>query len=501
MRFRSCLPQTPVNPFGAPRSRALRVLRSCALAAAISVPLAGASELPELPDLGDVSRGVLSVAQERQIGIEVMREVRNDRSFLDDAELNAYLANLGYRLASNSPDARIAFEFFVMDDRLINAFALPGGFIGVHTGLMATAQTESELAAVIAHEIAHVTQGHIARLVANQQQAQVGSIVAMALALLAARSNPQLAQGAIIGAQAAVVQSQLNFTRDMERDADRVGLSILERSGFDVRGMSSFFERLQRATRSFETSAPAYLRTHPVTTERIADALNRIDTLPYRQVRDDPEFQFVRTRLLAMQGTPREAVQTFDNGLRQGAYINEAAQRFGLVHALMRTRDYARAQKELRALRPIAPRLPMIDALEGDLLVVAGNLKGAAAFYQAALIEHPRYRALVYDYADLLIRTGQPREALRIASDALQYYPSDHRLFFIQARAHAELGQVLSQGRVQAEANVLLGNRALAIEQLQNALRAGDGDFFELSSAESRLRELRAQQPPRKGRG
>ncbi len=479
-----------------------RVLRACALAAALSVQLAGAGELP---DLGDVSRGVLSTAQERQIGIAVMREVRNDRSFLDDAELNAYLSNLGYRLASNSPDARIPFEFFVMDDRMVNAFALPGGFIGVHTGLMATAQSESELAAVIAHEIAHVTQGHIARLVANQQQAQLGSLVAMALALLAARSSPQLAQGAIVGAQAAVVQSQLNFTRDMERDADRVGLSILERSGFDVRGMSSFFERLQRSTRSLETSAPAYLRTHPMTTERIADALNRIDTLPYRQVRDDPEFQFVRARLIAAQGGAREAVQSFEAGLRQGAYANEAAHRFGLVHALLRNRDPARARKELAALRAIAPRLAIIDALEGDVLVAAGDLKAAAAFYPAALREQPRYRALVYDYAELLLRTGQPSAALKVAADALQFYPSDHRLYFLQARAHADLGKMLAQGRAQAEANVLLGNRALAIEQLQNALRAGDGDFFELSAAESRLRQLRAQQPAqqpgRKGNG
>lgn len=494
MPLRACLPRFLANP---PTPRFGRALRACVLAAAVSMPLAGASDLP---DLGDVSRGVLSTVQERQLGVEVMREVRNDRSFFDDAELNAYLANLGFRLAANSPDARIAFEFFVMNDPSINAFALPGGFIGVHTGLMASAQTESELAAVIAHEIAHVTQGHIARLVANQQQAQVGSLVAMALALLAARSNPQLAQGAILGAQAAVVQSQLNFTRDMERDADRVGLSILERSGFDVRGMSSFFERLQRATRSFETSAPAYLRTHPMTTERIADALNRIDSLPYRQVPDDPEFQFVRTRLLAMQGTPRDAVQTFEAGLKQGAFINEAAQRFGLVHALARNRELPRALKELRALRAVAPRLPMIDALEGDLLVASGNLKGAAALYQAALREHPRYRALVYDHADVLIRLGRPAEALKLASDSLQFFPSDHRLFFIQARAYSELGRALSQGRAQAEANVLLGNRALAIEQLQNALKAGDGDFFELSAAESRLRELRTQQLQRKGR-
>jgi len=297
------------------------------------------------------------------------------------------------------------------------------------------------------------------------------------------------------------VQSQLNFTREMERDADRVGLSILERSGFDVRGMSSFFERLQRATRSFETSAPAYLRTHPMTTERIADALNRIDALPYRQVPDAPEFQFIRTRLLAMQGAPRDAVASFDAGLKQRAYISEAAQRFGLVHALMRNREYARAQQELRALRTIAPRLPMIDALEGDLLVATGNLKGAAALYQAARLEHPRYLALVYDHADVLIRLGRPAEALRLATDSLRDFPTDHRLFFLQARAYSELGRVLAQGRAQAEANVLLGNRALAIEQLQNALKVGDGDFFELSAAESRLRELRAQQLAGKSKG
>lgn len=467
-----------------------RGLRACLLAVALAVPLTGASDLP---DLGDVSRSVLSSVQERRLGEEVMREVRRDRAFLDEAELNAYLANLGYRLAANSPDSRIAFDFFVMNDPLVNAFALPGGFIGVHTGLIATAQTESELAAVIAHEIAHVTQGHIARLINNQQQAQITSLVAMAVALLAARSSPELAQGAIVGAQAAVVQSQLNFTREMERDADRVGLSILERSGFDVRGMSSFFERLQRATRTVDSSAPAYLRTHPMTTERIADALNRIDDLPYRQVRDDPEFQFIRARLIAAQDSPREAVERFDRGLKAGAFANEAAQRYGLVQALIRARDYKRARQEFVLLRKLAPKIALVDALEGDLLVSAGDLKAAAVFFPTALAAFPRYRALVYDYADVLIKLDRPAEALRLATDQLQFFPSDHRLYFIQARAYSALGRTLPQGRAQAEANVLLGNLALAVEQLQNALKAADGDFFELSSAEARLRELRAR--------
>ena len=472
-----------------------RAGRALTLAAALAVPLAGASDLP---DLGDASRTVLSAAQERRIGEEVMRQVRLDRTFLDDAELANYLDTIGYRLAANSPDNRIAFEFFMVDEPTVNAFALPGGFIGVHTGLIATAQTESELAAVLAHEIAHVTQGHIARLVAGQQQVQIGSMIAMALALLAARSNPQLAQGAIVGAQAAVVQSQLNFTRDMERDADRVGLQILERSGFDVRGMAAFFERLQRSTRVIDSTAPAYLRTHPMTTERIADTLNRIDGIPYRQVRDDPEFQFVRARLRAAQGAPRDAVATFDAGLKQRAFASEAAQRYGLVYALLRNREFGRALQELRALRAVAPRLALIESLEGDVLVSAGNLKAAAAFYPGALAAFPRYRPLVYDYGDVLIRIGRAPEALALATEQLQFFPSDHRLYFMQARAHAALGRVLAQGRAQAEANVRLGNLALAIEQLQIGLKAADGDFFELSSAEARLRELRAQQAAQK---
>jgi len=489
-RFRfASLPHSPRPSFGAG-------LRALALAIALAMPLAGASDLP---DLGDASRGVFSTAQERRIGEEVMREVRANRAFMDDAELNAYLDNLGYRLLSGSPDSRIAFQFFVMQDPSVNAFALPGGFVGVHTGLMATAQTESELAAVIAHEIAHVTQGHIARLVSSQQQAQVGSLIAMALALLAARSNPQLAQGAIVGAQAAAVQSQLNFTRDMEREADRVGLGILERGGFDVRGMASFFERLQRSTRALDSTAPAYLRTHPMTTERIADAQNRIEALPYRQVRDDPEFQFVRARLRAGQGPARDSVQSFDNELKQRAFANEAAHRYGLVFALMRNRELGRAQQEMKALRAIAPKLALIDSLEGDLLVATGNLQAAAAFYPTALVNHPRYRALVYDYADVLIRIGRPEQALMLLSDNLQFFPSDHRLYFLQARAYSVLGRGLSQGRAQAEANLLLGNMRLAIDQLQTGLKAADGDFFEMSAAEARLRELRSLQAAQPG--
>lgn len=465
-------------------------LRALLVMTALAMPLAGASELP---DLGDASRAVLSAPQERQLGVAVMREVRADRAYADDAESNAYLDTLGYRLASSSPDARIGFEFFLMQDPTINAFALPGGFIGVHSGLIIAAQTESELASVLAHEIAHVTQGHIARLVAGQQQAQLGSLVAMGIALLAARSNPQAAPGLLVGAQAAAIQAQLNFTRDMERDADRVGLTILERAGFDTRAMASFFERLQRSTRVADSTLPAYLRTHPVTTERIADALNRVEGQPYRQVREDPDFQMLRARLRALDGSPVEAVRFFDAGLRQRTYASEAAQRYGLVLALARNREFARARRELVSLQAIAPGRAMVAALEGDVLVAAGELDAALAYYPRALAEHPRYRPLVYDHAELLLRARQPDGVLALTREQLQLHPNDYRLHALQARAHGLSGRVLAQNRAQAEASLLLGNLPRAVEQLQAGLKAGDGDFFELSAAEARLRELRAR--------
>jgi predicted Zn-dependent protease len=218
-----------------------------------------------LPDLGDVSQSDFSPVQERRMGDSIMREIRSDRSYSDDAEAVDYLNTLGYRLVSASPDTRQDFDFFLILDPQVNAFALPGGFIGVNSGLILAAQSESELAGVMSHEIAHVTQRHIARMLSAQKQAQLISLAGLALAILAARANSDLAQAALVGSQANYIQTALNFTRDNEREADRVGFQILERAGFDPHGIPLFFERLQRSTRFHEGGAPSYLRTHPLT--------------------------------------------------------------------------------------------------------------------------------------------------------------------------------------------------------------------------------------------
>ena len=446
-----------------------------------------------LPDLGEVSQAGFSPLQERRLGESIMREIRADPSYYDDAEAADYVNSLGNRLVTRGADTRQNFEFFLIRDNQINAFALPGGFIGVNTGLILSAQSESEVASVLAHEIAHVTQHHIARLLAQQKQSQLMSLAALAVAILAARSNSDVAGAATAFGQAAAVQSQLNFTRDNEREADRIGLQILEKSGYDPHAMPTFFERLQRATRLYEGGAPSYLRTHPLTFERLADVQNRVQELPYRQVPDSLEFQLIRAKLKAGSGSPREVLEFFEQSLGERKFLSEAASRYGLVVRLLRTKDYARAKKELEALRKLGLASPIIDTLACKVKVAAGETEAAFACYREALKTYPNYRALVYDYADALLQNRQPQLALKLVEGRLQAITEDYRLYLLQARSYAMLDKRLSQHRAQGEAYARMGNIPAAVEQLQIALKSGDGDFYQLSATEARLRELRRQ--------
>ncbi len=444
----------------------------------------------ELPDLGDVSQSALSPAQERKLGEGIMAQIRSNPAYLDDPEVTDYLNALGYRLVANSPDPAGPFEFFAIDEGSINAFALPGGFVGVHSGLLLASQSESELASVMGHEIAHVTQRHIARLIAAQQRVGLASMAALAVAILAARSNTQVSAAAIAAAQAGAIQSQLNFTREHEREADRIGLQIMEKSGFDVHAMPVFFERMQKATRVYETGAPSYLRTHPLTFERIADIQGRIEGNAFRQIRDSLEFQLVRARLSALEGNAREAVARFDRTLAEHKFSSEAPPRYGLIVALLRAGDKVRARKELAYLLGAKEKSPMIDALVAQTLIASGEVEKGLATYRESLRANPSRRALIYGYADALITANKAADAIRFLGDKADARTSDPQLYEFQARAYASLGKRLPQHRAQAEVYALRGNLPAAIEQLQIAQKAGDGDFYQKSSVEARLREL-----------
>jgi predicted Zn-dependent protease len=448
-----------------------------------------------LPDLGDSSFSDLSPQMERRLGDSVMREIRyREPTYVGDAEIQAYLNDLGSRLAAQAPAPRPDFEFFAMRDPTLNAFALPGGFIGVHTGLILAAQSESELAGVLAHEIAHVTQRHIARMVGQQKTANLATLAAMVVAILAARSNAQVGQAAAAAGQAAGIQSQLNYSRDFEREADRIGMQTLDTAGYDARGMAAFFGRLQQFGRLYENNAPVYLRTHPLTTERISDMDSRAQQKPYRQVPDSLSFQLVRAKLRAQLGTVGEAVTDFQTLVKEKKYSSEIAARYGLAQAQLRAKDYPAANQEVAALRRMAASSPMVENLAAELRMAQGDAAGAAKIYREARQRYPRDRALIYGQVEALLEAGRAPEAQMAAAAELRNFPDDPRLWELQAKSYAAMGKRALQHRSRAEVYVLQGQLPGAIEQLQLALKAGDGDFYENSAVDARLRELRAAQ-------
>lgn len=264
----------------------------------------------QLPDLGAVATDAFSTQEEEDVGRMVMVQVRErEPNYIDDPELEDYLNALGRKLADASDQPFRRYRFFVLRDPTINAFALPGGYIVVHSGLILTAESESELAAVLAHEMGHVIHRHIAQLIDKQRTTSAVMLGSMILAILAARTGgSQVAEAAATGGQAFAVQQQLGFSREFEHDADRTGLDILAKAGFDPSAAPRFFGRLLRESRLYENNAPVYMRTHPLTTDRIADLENRISspTFKYslRPRLDSLGFSAARAKLMAMNGTP-----------------------------------------------------------------------------------------------------------------------------------------------------------------------------------------------------
>ncbi|UCV06834.1 M48 family metallopeptidase [Dechloromonas denitrificans] len=446
----------------------------------------------DLPELGDVASNELSLSAEKKIGTQIMHEIRwREPSYLDDSDVEAYLNQLGGRLASVSNDPGMGFFFFPINDASINAFAMPGGFIGVHTGLILSAQTESELAGVMAHEISHVTQRHIARQVFQSKQLGMAAMLAMGLALLAARSNGQVAGAAMATTQAGAISAQLAFSRDFEREADRLGFDIMRRAGFDVRGMSVFFTRLQQAVRLYENNATAYLRSHPLTGERLTDMQNREQSLPYHQVQDSVDFQLVRAKLRALQGTPGEAVRDFETLLQDKKYIAEAATRYGLAYARYRGRDWAGAERDVLAARRMKVSAAMLERLLADIHIAQGDVGGGLRVYRDAMVRFPLNHGLLYGYGGALIGARHFDDALAFVETQLQSYPEDVRWHKMRAESYAGLGRKAQQHRALAEVFALQGQTAGAVEQLELAQKAGDANFYELSTIDARLRELK----------
>jgi predicted Zn-dependent protease len=454
--------------------------------------LALADVSSDLPDLGDVSATVLSPLEEEKIGNQIMRSVMSSDDVVSDSEINDYVTNLGYKLVSNGPDRSQNFKFFVVEDDSINAFAMPGAVIGVHTGLILAAENESQVAGVLGHEIGHVVQRHMARMLAQQKTDSLWNIASIAGALLIALANPQLSAGALTSATAGSVQKQINFTRENEREADRVGLQIMSDSGFDPHGMSDFFEILQKGTRFVDGTAPAFLRTHPLTTERIADVKGRVEQMSsYRMIQDNPDFYYVRAKLLANEGSPAQAADIFKNSIAEKKYTNEAAQHYGLAIALLRKKDLDGATKELLWLRTNMQSHPMFETLAANILVGRNQPALAAKQFADALNMFPNHRALIYGYVEHFLALNQTDNALKLLVEKQSLYPDDPYLYELKSRAYTMQGKEMLRHQAQGEAYFRRYDIPNAIEQMDLAVKAKDGDFYQQSMVEARLKELK----------
>ena len=468
-------------------------------AAKYGVGTAGGTNTPlspaqKLPDLGDSSQTAMSPAQERKLGEAIVRQIRGAGAYMDDPEVNDYLNELGNRLVIATRDVRQDFTFFAVPDAQINAFALPGGFIGINTGLVLLAQNESQLASVLAHEISHVTQHHVTRGMANQQNILMTTLAGLALAIVAAKvAGGQATAAAIAGTQAMAAQQQINFTRENEYEADRVGFQRLVAAGFDPNAMATLFDRLQRASRFVEGNTPSYLRSHPVTYERVAEAKARAQDMPYKQVADSLDFHMVRALLQSYQGEAKEQIARFDHAIAERKFNSEVAEHYGLVASLLRAKDIPRAKVELVALEKIAPPHPMIEAMAGNVLMNAQEYPAAVARFEAALLRYPNKMQLIRDYPEALIKAGRPADAATFAERELVRFPGEGPLHEIAAKAYAAQDKRLKQHQHQGEFYAWIGNLPLAVEQLKLALKSGDGDFFQMSVVETRLRALQQE--------
>ncbi len=455
-----------------------------------------------LPSLGTVAGSGLSPAEEYEYGRELMVQVQADPTYLSDPEILEYLNRLGYQLVSRARTYTYNFFFFPIRDTTLNAFALPGGFIAVHTGTIISARNESELAGVMGHEIGHVTQRHIARMIESQSGNMALTLGSILLAILASRaggsSGGHAAAAVAMGSQAAMIQSQLNYSQDAEREADRVGLQTLYAAGFDPKGMEGFFSRLQASNRYYESAAPAYLSTHPLTVERMADMENRTRNLPTRQHRDSADFRLIQERARVLQGTTHNDFRSIEQQLMRdlakakGADVCALEYGLSVVSGKMNNPKAAREHAERSVRCSIRSAILEKNLLEARFAVAPDAEKPAILeAARAAVSRYPLSGMMSANYIELLYRSGRHRDIvafLRNGSAIKETSPQYHALL---ARSYAALGQKSLQFMHTGEMYALRGNAEAAVYQYSMAQGAADGDFYVMSEIDARLREMR----------
>ncbi|MCX8048374.1 MAG: M48 family metalloprotease [Methylohalobius sp.] len=460
------------------------------------------SASPELPDMGAPSDTVFSPEEEKRLGEAFYRQLHQQVHISQDPEIQDYISSLGGRLIAHSDVANRSFHFFVVMDPQINAFAGPAGYIGVNSGLILATQSEGELASVLAHEIAHVAQQHLKRAFAAAKQLALPLAAATLAAILLGAQSPELGQAAFIALQAGSIQHQINFTRSHEQEADHVGIQILSASDFDPRSMPTFFERLQQSTRFLGQDVPEFLRTHPVTSARIADSRARAETFPYRQYPDSLAYLLTKAKLQVLTATDlTELRKSFNNQRQQGIEFQQAAASYGLALALKAQNQLEASRQMLTVLLDRFPDQPQFIHAMAQVELVQGQTQQALSRYQQALQRFPAAQVLKLEYAEALLETRHFQSARQLLEPFVATQaPRQPIVFKLLSRAYAGLGKAAESHRYLAEYYYASGDLEQAIFQAALARKLATGDRILEAIAKQRLKVFRAEDKARKQR-
>lgn len=506
----------PILPRWPLATRLLKQATLLTLATVLALPAWPQTLTPAvtgLPNLGDGSD--MTPAAERRIGDRIARELYRDPDYLDDPVIMDYVQGIWQPLVAAARqrgelpaqlDETFAWQILLGRDRSVNAFALPGGYFGLHLGLVAVVSSRDELASVLAHELSHVTQRHIARSMSRQASQAPWLLGAMVLGMLAASKDPGAAQATIVGGQAAAVQSQLNYSRDMEREADRIGFAVQTQAGFAPQGFVSMFEKLQQSNRLNDAGGFPYLRSHPLTTERIADMQSRVGQYSASAAlpRTTPEHAMVSARARVLSNPAVDALRVWAVEVQPGnlAKQNAPAQvgtLYGATLAALKLRDFALAQATLARLQqrtsgdPAASRLGQLLAIE---MALAQGQVGAASKQATALAaagDTSRATLLLRAHTDTL--SGQGAMAAQSLQTWLADHPADAQAWQLLAAAHAASGRPVAAVRAEAEVNVAQLDLATALTRFKAAQdlarkSAQQVDHIDASIVDTRARQM-----------
>lgn len=489
-----------------------------------------------LPTLGDANSQSLSPAAERHLGDRIMRTILSDPDVVDDPLVLEYIQNIWTSLLASARqrgdigeelDTTYAWMPFLVRDKTVNAFALPGGYIGVHLGLISMTRTPEELASVLAHEMSHVTQRHIARMMSQSKQTSWMSLATMVLGALAMSRSPQAGQALLMGGQGLAAQGQLNFSRDMEREADRVGFGVLTEAGYPPAGMMQMFEQLQQASRLNDDNNFPYLRTHPLTTERIGEARARMgaEGLTIRKVNpatlSEPlqiivlRHALMSVRARVLMDTKSVALQTWlkpPELPKDATLIDQLAQQYISLVAATQLRDRNAIDRALSQCQATAAKLPAAQAREARRVLTLAEIEsrietGRAATAQTLLADSlgrpnadllPNSRPEILMKARVALTQPDAREQTVLLQDAvnglqthLAAHPQDITGWTLLSSSWQRLGQPLRAVRADAEATAAAGDLRGAIDRVEAARKRfaqpGAADLIELSVLDARV--------------